>query len=128
MDRHLLKIEGSRGAHVLDVMVAASMFARMRGLLGRPALRRGEGMLLQSCNMVHTLGMRYPIDVIFLRRDGLVLKVASDVEPRRARAHLRSHCVLELAAGEAARCGIAPGLTLPIVALAATTRNVEIAS
>jgi uncharacterized membrane protein (UPF0127 family) len=61
--------------------------------------------------------MRYPIDVVFLRRDGLVLKVAAAVAPRRMRVHWRAHCVLELASGEAARCAIAPGLTLPIGAL-----------
>lgn len=95
-------------------MVATSMLSRMRGLLARPALRSNEGMLLHSCNMIHTFGMRYPIDVLFLRRDGLVLKIAETVKPRRARSHLRAHCVLELAAGEAVRCGISPGMFLPI--------------
>lgn len=90
------------------------MLGRMRGLLARPALCRDEGMLLRSCNMIHTFGMCYPIDVLFLRRDGLVLKIAEAVKPRRARGYLRAHCVLELAAGEAQRCGIALGVVLPI--------------
>ena len=104
-------------ARLLDVMVARTLLARMRGLLARPALLAGQGMLILPCNMIHTLGMRYPIDVVFLRRDGMVLRVASAVAPRRMRAHLGAHCVLELAAGEAARCAIVPGLTLPIGAL-----------
>lgn len=112
-------IQFSTAAHVqrLDVMVAASMLARMRGLLARPALQAGQAMLIRPCNMVHTVGMRYPIDVVFLRRDGLVLKVAAAVMPRRMRAHLDADCVLELAAGEAQRCAIAPGVSLPIGAL-----------
>jgi uncharacterized membrane protein (UPF0127 family) len=114
MNRSPMKFHSSCGPQVFEVMVAASMLGRMRGLLARPALRRSEGMLLHSCNMIHTFGMRYPIDVLFLRRDGLVLKIAEAVKPRRARSHLRAHCVLELAAGEAQRCGIAPGVVLPI--------------
>ncbi|MRW90362.1 DUF192 domain-containing protein [Duganella sp. FT80W] len=104
--------------HAIDVMVAASAPARMRGLLARPPLQAGQGMLIRPCNLIHTIGMAYAIDVVFLRRDGLVLKVASAVPPLRFRGHWRAHCVLELAAGEAARCAIVPGITLPIGALA----------
>ncbi|MET3119965.1 uncharacterized membrane protein (UPF0127 family) [Undibacterium sp. GrIS 1.8] len=118
MIKHLpLVFNVASRVHALDVMIAMSMFARMRGLLARPALRSGEAMLLQPCNLIHTVGMRYPIDVIFLRRDGMVLKVATAVAPRRVSGHLRAHCVLELAAGEAARCTITPGMILPIASL-----------
>lgn len=117
MQRQPMRFYGARGPQLLNVMVAASMLSRMRGLLGRPSLLSREGMLLRSCNLVHTFGMRYPIDVVFLRRDGMVLKVADAVRPSRACGHLRACSVLELAAGEALRCGIAPGLTLPIQAL-----------
>lgn len=109
-----LRFESASRSHAIDVMVAATALARMRGLLARPPLRRGQGMLIKPCNMIHTVGMGYPIDVVFLRRDGLVLKVAHQVMPRRLRGHWRAHCVLELAAGEAWRCAIAPGLVLPI--------------
>ena len=105
--------EGARG-QVLQVMVATTMLGRMRGLLARPALSSGQAMLLPKCNMVHTVGMTYSIDIVFLRRDGLVLKVAPAVVPRRMRAHWRAHSVLELGAGEAARCAIVPGLLLPL--------------
>lgn len=103
--------------HTLAVLVAASTPARLRGLLARPRLAPGQALLLKPCNMVHTLGMRYPIDVVFLARDGRVLDVASAVAPWRMRVHWRAHCVLELAGGEAARCGIGRGLVLPIGAL-----------
>lgn len=108
----------SRGRHhAIDVMVADTALMRMRGLLARPQLRRGEAMLIRPCNMVHTVGMGYALDIVFLRRDGMVLKVAQAVPPLRMRGHWRAHCVLELAAGEADRCAIVPGLSLPIGAL-----------
>lgn len=75
-------------------------------------------MLLRACNMIHTVGMGYAIDVVFLRRDGLVLKVKRALAPWRASAHPRAHCVLELAAGQARRRGIVRGMALPIVSVA----------
>lgn len=112
-----LEFETFRGPQRLTVMLAATALSRMRGLLGRPALQRNEGLLLRPCNLIHTLGMRYPIDVVFLRRDGLVLKVAASLPARRASGHVRAQCVLELATGVAEHCGIVAGARLPIGAL-----------
>jgi uncharacterized protein len=117
VEKKILTVEGERGSHRLEVQVAASMPARMRGLLGRPALQTHEGMLLRACNLVHTFGMNYPIDLVFMRRDGHVLKVFDAVAPRRARGHLRAQCVLELAAGAATTSGIQAGMRLPLETL-----------
>ena len=114
MKTSLLSFKSTQGEQRLDVSVASSMLSRMRGLLGRPALEGYQGMLLRSCNLVHTFGMRYPIDMVFMRRDGHVLKVSTAVAPRRAQGHMRAHCVLELASGAAKKCGIHPGMRLPI--------------
>lgn len=114
MQAGTLVFEGARGRRQLDVATAASMGARMRGLLGRPALGPREGLLLSPCNLVHTVGMRYPIDAVFLRRDGHVLKVVNALPPRRVAGHWRAQRVLELACGAASRAGIVPGLRLPI--------------
>jgi uncharacterized membrane protein (UPF0127 family) len=88
------------------------MFSRMRGLLGRRELPAGEGLLIRPAPSVHTFFMRFPIDVVFLNRDGEVLKVCEDVRPWRAAAARRAHSTLELAAGEARRRGIAVGQRL----------------
>lgn len=117
MRRSLLAWPASAQHCTLEVLVAASLPARLRGLLGRLPLAPGQAMLLSPCSTIHTLGMRYPIDVVFLARDGRVLRVAREVAPWRMRGHWRARCVLELAAGEAARCGIVPGMVLPVGAL-----------
>jgi len=117
LPRTRIQFDAGSRPRALDVMVASTPLARMRGLLARPPLRQGEAMFITPCNMVHTLGMGYPIDVVFLGRDGLVLKVAPHVGPRRMRGCLRAHSVLELAAGEAARQAIAPGMSLSVGAL-----------
>jgi uncharacterized protein len=89
--------------------IAHTTFARMRGLLGRSELPRGEGMLIRPAPSIQTFFMRFPIDVVFLHRDGDVLKVCEDVRPWRAAAARRAHSTLELPSGEAKRRGIAVG-------------------
>lgn len=89
--------------------VAHRMWPRMRGLLGKRGLDSGEGLLIRPAPSIHTFFMRFPIDVVFLSRQGEVLKVAERVPPWRARSCRNSYAVLELAAGEAGRRGIAVG-------------------
>ena len=89
--------------------VAHTMWSRMRGLLGKRGLDSGEGLLIRPAPSIHTFFMRFPIDVVFLSRQGEVLKVAERVPPWRARSCRHSYAVLELAAGEAERRGIAVG-------------------
>jgi uncharacterized membrane protein (UPF0127 family) len=89
--------------------VAHRVWPRMRGLLGRRGLDSGEGLLIRPAPSIHTFFMRFPIDVVFLSRQGEVLKVAERVPPWRARSCRHSYAVLELAAGEAERRGIAVG-------------------
>jgi uncharacterized protein len=92
-----------------ECTVAHTMFTRMRGLLGKRGLDSGEGLLIRPAPSIHTFFMRFPIDVVFLSRQGEVLKVAERVAPWRARSCRHSYAVLELAAGEAGRRGIALG-------------------
>src|ERR671933_501976 len=84
-------------------VVADGMFTRMRGLLGRKGLDAGEGLLLRPAPSIHTFFMRFPIDVVFLGRDGTVLKIRANVRPWRLAGCRGAHATLELAAGEAER-------------------------
>jgi uncharacterized membrane protein (UPF0127 family) len=89
--------------------VAHRTLPRMKGLLGRKSLATDEGILIRPAPSIHTLFMRFPIDVVFLSRKGEVLKIAEHVGPWRARSCRHSYAVLELAAGEAGRRGLAVG-------------------
>lgn len=80
---------------------------RARGLLGRDNL---EGALvLRPCRQVHTLGMRFPVDVAFCDRSGVVLRVATMAPWRVSRVVWRSSFVIEAAAGAFERWGLRPG-------------------
>ena len=95
--------------------VATTIWRRMRGLLGRKELRHGDGIYLRPAPSIHTLFMRFPIDVVFLGRDGTVLKVAERLRPWRVAACRGAAAALELAAGEAARRELGQGDRLRLV-------------
>lgn len=98
------------GLPVATRLIAAfDSSARRQGLLGRSGLGDGEGLVLAPCSSVHTAFMRFPIDLIFLARDGRVLQASPDVPPWRIRLHWRAFAVVELAGGSLARASTMDG-------------------
>lgn len=99
---------------VARVEVAASMFARMRGLIGRPSLPADQGLLIEACGSIHTIGMRFPIDVVFLNRTWQVCRVVRQVRPGRLMVWCGWHGLraLEVASGWLDFDGVVPGTQL----------------
>jgi hypothetical protein len=86
--------------------------ARRRGLLGRDGI---DGVLvLEPCRQVHTIGMRFPIDVAFCDRAGRVLRVTTMRPGRVSRPIWRSRFVLEGPAGAFAGWGLHPGVVVQV--------------
>ena len=86
---------------------------RARGLLGRSSLPAGQAMWLAPCRSIHTIGMRFAIDVAFLDRDARVLTIREQLPPFRLTwGGWRARGVLEFAAGEIARLSITQGQQL----------------
>ena len=83
-------------------LVATRPLRRMRGLLGRRSLPGGEGILLEPAASIHTFFMRFPIDVVFLDRERVVVGIARGLRPWRAAGRSGAHATLELASGECA--------------------------
>jgi hypothetical protein len=72
----------------------------MVGLLGRRSLAGDEGLLLTPCTSIHTFFMRFPIDILYLDREQVVVKAVRALRPFRFSACLRgSRSTLELPAG-----------------------------
>lgn len=94
------------------VDVARSFAQRAGGLLVRSPLGSAEGLWIDRCPSIHTVGMRYAIDVLFLDADGVVLRVAQDVPPFRFRWCKGARSVLELRAGQARHWGLERGMRL----------------
>lgn len=79
--------------------VADTAAKRNKGLLGRKELPHGEGLWIVPCESVHTFGMQFPIDLIYLDRNHKVKKVRSAVRPWRLSACLTAHSIIELPSG-----------------------------
>jgi uncharacterized membrane protein (UPF0127 family) len=82
---------------------------RRKGLLGRDRLPAGEGLWIVPCEAVHTFGMRFAIDLVYMDRNLRVKKVKSNVPPWRLSACLTAHSVLELSPGTITRTQTKPG-------------------
>lgn len=67
----------------IDAEVAETFAERAKGLIGRRGLEPGHGLLIKRCNCIHTFFMRFPIDAIFLDRDGKVVKTVRNIPPWR---------------------------------------------
>lgn len=82
------------------IRIAQTSLTRMIGLLPRRHLSPGEGLLIRPSQGVHTIGMRFPIDVIFLDANFGVIHLHRSMQPFRLTAvHWKSRSVLELPAG-----------------------------
>jgi uncharacterized membrane protein (UPF0127 family) len=102
------------------VEVANSGEKRRKGLMGREQLTPGEGLWILPCEAVHTVGMCFPIDLVYLDRHHRVKKIKSAVPPWRLSACLSAHSILELAAGAIHNSQTKPGDQLefsPVLAL-----------
>jgi len=74
----------TRGTLLADkAIMADTPFKRIKGLLGRQALREGEALILKPCNCVHTFFMRFPIDCLFVDKNKRVIKMISHLNPFR---------------------------------------------
>jgi uncharacterized protein len=87
---------------------------RRKGLLGRLQLFPGEGLWILPCEAVHTIGMRFPIDLIFLDRQHRVRKIRSDVPSWRLSGCISAHSVLELPSGTIRNTQTTTGDTLEL--------------
>jgi uncharacterized protein len=89
---------------------ADNFLARLRGMTGRPAPGVGEGLLLTPCRSIHMYGIRFPLDVAFLDRAGVVVASYPLLRPgSRTKWHWDAVHALELPAGTLESSGTAKG-------------------
>ncbi len=95
-----------------SLAVAQTHWSRLRGLLGAAEddFRNGSGLWIQPCRGVHTLAMRFPIDVVYLDPDGTVVHIEPALRPWRfAPVRLQAASVLELPQNTVTSTGTALG-------------------
>ncbi|MES2935059.1 MAG: DUF192 domain-containing protein [Pseudomonadota bacterium] len=106
--------DSDKVAVVATLWVTQSVWEQTRGLLRRPPLIVGQGMLLQHCRSIHTIGMTYPLDIVFLDKYGIVRKCVASVKPLRFAMCFGASTTLELPPGGLAHSTIRVGDTLRV--------------
>jgi uncharacterized membrane protein (UPF0127 family) len=89
--------------------------ARRRGLLGRDSFPDGSAMIIAPSNAIHTFWMRFAIDVVFVRRNGVVVKVQQSVSPWRVAIAPLAYAAIELPAGALRGSDVSVGDILALV-------------
>jgi uncharacterized membrane protein (UPF0127 family) len=108
-------VNSRTGVVVADRLIPAfDSAARRKGLLEHGELPEGSAMIIAPSNAIHTFFMKFPIDVAFVGRDGVVRKIREAVAPWRMSAALRAYAVIELRAGALRRANTVIGDTLVI--------------
>lgn len=107
---YTLRVAGKDAVLATEAHLANSFWTRFKGLMGRPALPAGEGLIIVPCNSVHCFGMKFAIDVLYLSREGEVLRIVSDMLPGSIGPLVRgARAVLELPSGTAEAVGVSVG-------------------
>jgi uncharacterized membrane protein (UPF0127 family) len=116
--RPLLKRDGTGRFLVIErtgsvlaqvVELAADSSSRRHGLLGRDSLPDCHALVLAPCNAVHTFFMRFAIDILFVARNGRVVKIVNQMGAWRMAGSLRAFAAIELPAGTLRRDGLDRG-------------------
>ena len=122
----MMAINLTKGSVVArELRIARNFIERFRGLIGSKPLADGDGFLIPHCQGIHTFGMSYDIDVIYLDRDGRILAVYEALKPNRfAKVYFQSRFVLELPMGAIERSRSNIGDTLHLISTQALSPSV----
>lgn len=107
-----MKLTNSRTSKIvaIDLKVADKYFSRLRGLIGTRSLPKGSGLIIEPCNSIHMFFMKYPIDVIFLDKDNVVLHVINGIKPWNiSQVVKQARKVIELPEGTIKASGVDAG-------------------
>lgn len=83
-----------------EAVVAASIFSRIIGLLGKSGLKKEEALILKPCNSVHTFFMRFSIDVLFIDKRYRIIRAISSLRPFHITSlYFKAALAIEMPAG-----------------------------
>ena len=111
MTDHLTAINLTRGVHLTECgRVADTFYTRLIGLLNDKQLEYGDGMWIKPCNSIHSIGMRFVFDAVFLDKNLRVVHLVREMKPWRiSKMVFSAHSVLELPAGHIFQTGTEVG-------------------
>ena len=116
MKLYRIMADGSNCLLSDHIRTADSFFGKLFGLMFSAPLKESEGLLIDSCNSIHTFWMRYPIDILFLDSGNRVIRFFEDLKPFRVTPFIRGAAkAVELKSGSVNACLIKAGDRLKLV-------------
>lgn len=102
-------------SHAITIYGAGTFLSRLIGLLGTEKPIANTGLHITPCSSIHTFGMKYPVDILFLDKQGDVIKIQKQMEPNRtSKIVSQADSVLELPPGTAEQLQIEEGDSLHV--------------
>ena len=85
---------------IISIKIADAFWDRLIGLIGTSFLAKNQGLLISPCNSIHMIGMKFPIDVIYVDKNLEIIKVVEGVRPWYGwSVCLKADSVIELGKG-----------------------------
>ena len=101
---------------VITVLIADNFFARFKGLMLKKSLNEIDALCIEPCNSIHTFFMRFDIDVIFIDKNGVIIKIVNAMKPSRVTPIVRrSVQVIETQGGFCKKKQIEVGMLLKTI-------------
>jgi uncharacterized protein len=101
----------------LRISIAKTFLQRARGLIGRARMETGEGLYFANARSVHTFGMLFAIDVVYIDELGVIVAIHESLKPWRLSWCGRAQNLCEMGQGVAVELGLKPGQKWPIESL-----------
>lgn len=103
MSKIHIMLQDSASKNVLEISVADTLLSRLKGLLGTKSLAENKGLLLRDCNSVHMIGMLYALDIVYLDKNGMILKMVENLKPWQVSCCWSAVDTLEIKSGTVQR-------------------------
>ncbi|MEN6350264.1 MAG: DUF192 domain-containing protein [Syntrophomonas sp.] len=115
--KKIMVLNMENGELIINQGKLANTFAsRLIGLMGKKKIVPGEGLMLYPCDMIHSVGMKIEIDVLFVSKEDRVVHIIERMPHNRISPRVKNaRYVLELAAGQIAETGTIKGHKLEII-------------
>jgi len=99
-----------------NLLLADTIISRMKGLLGRDTMPADMALWIKPCKGVHTFGMKFSIDVIYLDKNNTVIALEKNLRPNKmTRVYLKAASVIELPENSIDLSKTAPGNKIEIL-------------
>jgi uncharacterized protein len=98
----------------LQIKTAKTFFQRAVGLLGRSQLRMDEGLYFPNTRSVHTVGMRFAIDIVYVNECDEIVEIHQSLQPFRISWCFQAHSLYELAQGAVSELSLQKGQKWPM--------------